>query len=193
MLGCGELPRPAIVYVYISCMYMYLCKTALILQKNGSHFKVLGARKMTTSIPRTNKYETKFQNLFARANWSKEFVHLCMYVCMRVFMYVCVYVCMFVCIYTHMYICMYVCVCVYVCTSVYVCMYICTHVRMYNMYVCMCVYVCTSVYVCMYICTHVRMYNMYVCMYVCMYVLCMYVYASTYFIFLLILTACHIT
>jgi len=51
-----------------------------------------------------------------------------------------------------------VCVCMYIC----ICMYVCTHVRMY---------VCT--YVRMYICT-------YVCMYVYMYVLCMYVYISSF-------------
>jgi hypothetical protein len=96
---------------------------------------------------------------------------VCMYVCMHACIYVCVCI-MYVCVYLRTYVCVYVCMCVrmYDCVCMYVYMHVCMNV---------CIYVRTYVWM------YVRMCDVrtYVC--VCVYVLCMNVYASMYVLGLL--------
>ena len=59
--------------------------------------------------------------------------------------HVCVYIC--VCVYVYMYVCVYICVCVYVCGHVYMYIYACVYV-----FVHLCVYTHVYVYVYTYLC-----------------------------------------
>ena len=57
-------------------------------------------------------------------------VHVCMYVCMDVFVHVCMYVCMYVFVHVCVHVCMYVVhVCMYVCACVCMCVCVCLCVR----------------------------------------------------------------
>src|SRR4029434_5193589 len=75
---------------------------------------------------------------------------MCVYVCVRVFMYECVCLCMCVCVCVcGMCVCVFMCVLMYEWVGVFMCVYVCVRVFMYEcVCLCMCVCVCVCVCVC---------------------------------------------
>ena len=59
-----------------------------------------------------------------------EQIHVYIYMCVCVYMYICIYVCIYVCVY--MYVCICMCVYMYVCIYVCVCTYIYIYIYIYN-------------------------------------------------------------
>jgi hypothetical protein len=133
-----------------------------------------------------------FQGLFAR-RLDHRFV--CMYVCVRVCMYiidhhVCMYVCT-VCMYSSSarpQVSVHVCMCAYMHANVCIIMYVCVRICM-HMYVLSCMYVCVYVCLCMYyhVCMCAYMYAsarpqacVHVCMSVCVYASSSCIYAHIY-------------
>jgi hypothetical protein len=88
--------------------------------------------------------------------------HVCMYLCVSMYLWMCV--CMYVCrpMYVRMYVCrpMYVCisVCTYLCMCMYIWMYVCIYACRY-VYIPVCMYVGPCMYVCMYDVILRRMYK----------------------------------
>ena len=66
------------------------------------------------------------------------------------YMHVCVFACMCICMYVYMHVCVYACMCI----SMYVYMHVCVYACMCNLVFCMYVYM--PVYACMCICMHVK-------------------------------------
>ena len=98
-------------------------------------------------------------------------IHVCMCICVHVFIYMCVSCIHVVCMYVYMcvYICGCPCICMRVCICIYVCLlHICIYTHMYiyiyiSIHVCMCI----CIHVCMYICICMHVVNVCVCVHVC--------------------------